>query len=62
MVEMAEMPGFFKVNLVAGNIYMTERFSKFFFSYFFQNLVETATNKTATKPNGKSSLTEYTCR
>ena len=40
---MAEMSGFFKVNLVAGNIYMTERFSKFFFSYFFQNLVETAT-------------------
>ena len=43
MVEMAEMPGFFKVNLVAGNIYMTERFSKFFILYFFQNLVETAT-------------------
>ena len=40
---MAEMPGFFKVNLVAGNIYMTERFSKFFILYFFQNLVETAT-------------------
>ena len=36
MVEMAEMPGFFKVNLVAGNIYMTERFSKFFFRISFK--------------------------